>query len=194
MVEGKTTSDCRLPLCWRSCSNETTMAGMFIKRHGDIRRTLACLFALLSLPFTSIAQEEVVASSAIAIVVHKDTVTDNLSLDELRSIFLADQQFWKNRKRIILLVRAPQSDERDFVLNKIYQMSEAQFRQYWIAKMFRAEVPRGPKIVFSTDMTLELVVAIPGSISFIRADMASDDVKVVRVDGKLPSEPGYPLQ
>ena len=170
------------------------MAGMFIKRHGDIRRTLVCLFALLSLPFTSIAQEEVVASSAIAIVVHKDTATDNLSLDELRSIFLADQQFWKNRKRIILLVRAPQSDERDFVLNKIYQMSEAQFRQYWIAKMFRAEVPRGPKIVFSTDMTLELVVAIPGSISFIRADMASYDVKVVRVDGKLPSEPGYPLQ
>ena len=91
-------------------------------------------------------------------------------------------------------MRAPQSDERDFVLNRIYQMSEAQFRQYWIAKMFRAEVPRGPKIVFSTDMTLDLVVAIPGSISFIRADEASDDVKVIRVDGLLPSDPGYPLK
>ncbi len=139
-------------------------------------------------------REDVARSSAIAIVVHKDTEIDNLSLDVLRSIFLADQQFWKNRKRIILLVRAPQSDERDFVLNRIYQMSEAQFRQYWIGKMFRAEVPRGPKIVFSTDMTLELVIAIPGSISFMRADDVSDDVKLVRVDGKLPSEDGYPLQ
>jgi hypothetical protein len=73
-------------------------------------------------------------------------------------------------------------------------MDEAQFRQYWIAKMFRAEVPRGPKIVFSTDMTLELVVAIPGSISFINASQVTDDVKVVRVDGKLPTEEGYPLQ
>jgi len=157
------------------------------------RQIVVCLAALLMLPIASIAQE-IVASSAIAIVVHKDTEVENLSLEELRSIFLADQQFWHNRKRIILLVRAPQSDERDFVLNKIYQMSEAQFRQYWISKMFRAEVPRGPKIVFSTDMTVELVVAIPGSISFMRADMASDEVKVVRVDGKLPSEPGYPLQ
>ena len=73
-------------------------------------------------------------------------------------------------------------------------MTEAQFRQYWIAKMFRSEVPRGPKIVFSTDMTVELVVAIPGSISFVRADEVTDDVRVVRIDGKLPSDVGYPLK
>ena len=139
-------------------------------------------------------QGEVISSAPLAIVVHKDAPVDNLSLSELRSIFLADQQFWADRTRIILLVRAPQSDERDFVLNRIYQMSEAEFRQYWIAKMFRAEVPRGPKIVFSSDMTLDLVVAIPGSISFMRADDVTDDVKVIRVDGALPAEVGYPLR
>lgn len=133
-------------------------------------------------------------SSPLAIVVHKDTQVDNLSLEDLRSIFLADQQFWPDRTRIILLVRAPQSDERDFVLNRIYKMSEPQFRQYWIAKMFRAEVPRGPKIVFSTDMALDLVVAIPGSISFMRANDVTDDIKVVRIDGALPSDEGYPLK
>lgn len=131
---------------------------------------------------------------AIAIVVHKDLPVENLSLEELRSIFLADRQFWEDRTRITLLVRAPQSDERSFVLERIYQMSEAQFRQYWIAKMFRAEVPRGPKIVLSTGMTLDLVVAIPGSISFTRADAVTDDVKVIRVDGLLPSDDGYPLK
>jgi ABC-type phosphate transport system substrate-binding protein len=161
----------------------------------ELRQVFACLLAFLVVPIgTASAQDEVVASSAIAIVVHKDTKVENLSLQELRSIFLAEKQFWQDRRRIILLVRAPQSDERDFVLNKIYQMSEAQFRQYWIAKMFRAEVPRGPKIVFSTDMTLELVIAIPGSISFMRAADVSGDVKIVRVDGKVPSENGYPLQ
>jgi len=79
-------------------------------------------------------------------------------------------------------------------LNTIYQMDEQQFRKYWIAKMFRAEVPRGPKIVFSTDMTRELVVAIPGSISFMDAKEATDDVRVLRIDGKLPNEDGYPLK
>jgi len=165
------------------------------------RRIVAGAVALMSLVIAwlmiagSVASaQEIVATSTTAIVVHKDTEIDNLSLSELRNIFLANQQFWPDRTRIILLVRAPKSEERDFVLNTIYQMDEAQFRQYWIAKMFRAEVPRGPKIVFSTDMMLELVIAIPGSISFINADEVTDDVKVVRIDGKSPSEPGYPLK
>jgi ABC-type phosphate transport system substrate-binding protein len=153
----------------------------------------ACLGVLLLAPPSASAQDEV-RNRAIAIVVHKDTGVENLSLEELRNIFLANQQFWADRTRIILLVRAPKSEERDFVLNRIYQMDEAQFQQYWIAKMFRAEVPRGPKIVFSTDMTLELVLAIPGSISFISADQVTDNVQVVRIDGKLPSDEGYPLK
>lgn len=160
----------------------------------SIRQIALCIVLCSGVSQDLPAANDAVSSSPIAIVVHKSKGIKNLSLDELRSIFLADQQFWPDRSRIILLVRAPQSDERDFVLNRIYQMSEAQFRQYWIAKMFRSEVPRGPKIVFSTDMTLELVVAIPGSISFIRADEITDDVRIVRIDGKLPSDDGYPLK
>ncbi len=154
---------------------------------------LFCLQPGLALPEEPIS-EVTISKAGLAIVVHKDTEVDDLSMNELRNIFLANRQFWPNRSRIILLVRAPESDERDFVLNSIYQMDEARFRQYWIAKMFRAEVPRGPKIVFSTNMTLDLVVAIPGSISFMRADEVTADVKVIRVEGKLPSEEGYPLK
>ena len=162
-------------------------------------RQFAVAVTLLMMAYTTYAEEDSAtsqepASSAIAIVVHKDLPVDNLSLDDLRSIFLADQQFWPDRTRITLLVRAAQSDERTFILNRIYEMSEAQFRTYWIAKMFRAEVPRGPKIVLSAGMALDLVVAIPGSISFTRADAVTDSVKVVRVDGSLPGDPGYPLR
>lgn len=159
------------------------------------RRTVQAVIGALCFAVSVQAQpEDATDSSPIAIVVHKDMGVDNLSLSELRSVFLADQQFWPDRTRITLLVRAPQSDERDFVLNRIYRMSEAEFRQYWIAKMFRAEVPRGPKIVFSSETALDLVVAIPGSISFIRANEVTGDVKVVRIDGLLPTDPDYPLK
>ena len=166
------------------------------KRHWITRRHTPLLVLLGSLLFPALdaSGQGAVAQSPIAIVVHKDTGVDNLSLEQLRNVFLANQQFWPDRTRITLLVRAPKSDERDLILNKIYQMDEAQFRQYWIAKMFRAEVPRGPKIVFSTDMALELVVAIPGSISFINADEVTNDVHLVRIDGKLPNDAGYPLK
>jgi hypothetical protein len=159
---------------------------------------MAMLVAAAPLQFVAAAApdagEVITSSNPIAIVVHKDLPVDNLSLDDLRSIFLADQQFWPDRTRITLLVRAAQSEERTFVLRRIYEMSEEQFRQYWIAKMFRAEVPRGPKIVLSTGMALDLVVAIPGSISFTRADAVTDAVKIIRVDGKLPTDDGYPLR
>jgi ABC-type phosphate transport system substrate-binding protein len=174
----------------------TTQSHMSIFRRivaGTVAATALVIAWLMFAGSTAVAQE-IVATSTTAIVVHKDTEIDNLSLSELRNIFLANQQFWPNRTRIILLVRAPKSEERDLILNTIYQMDEAQFRQYWIAKMFRAEVPRGPKIVFSTNMMLELVIAIPGSISFVNADEVTDDVKVVRIDGKLPSDPDYPLK
>jgi hypothetical protein len=153
-----------------------------------------CWIAALGLSAGIASAETPIEQAGLAIVVQKDSPVDDLSMSELRNIFLANRQFWPDRSRIILLVRAPQSDERDYVLDRIYQMDEAKFRQYWIAKMFRAEVPRGPKIVFSTDMTVDLVVAIPGSISFIRADEVTDEVKLVRVDGKLPSDDGYPLK
>ena len=143
-------------------------------------------------PVAAVA-ETPIGQIGIAIVVQKDSQIENLSMAELRNIFLANQQFWSDRSRITLLIRAPQSDERDYVLDTIYQMNEKEFRQYWIAKMFRAEVPRGPKIVFSNEMMLDLVVAIPGSISFIRADQVTDAVKVLRIDGTLPGDTDYPL-
>jgi len=163
-----------------------------VKKHFET--TILLLLLLLLSAVRPALSDDDISTDAIAIVVHKDSAVENLSTEVLRNIFLANQQFWPDRTRIILLVRAPKSNERDFVLDTIYEMDEAQFRQYWIAKMFRSEVPRGPKIVFSTDMTLDLVIAIPGSISFINANDVTDTVRTLRIDGKLPADAGYPLK
>lgn len=130
---------------------------------------------------------------SIAIVVHPGVPAANLSFAQVRKIFLGEQQFWSNRQRITLLMRAPDALERDVILEQIYEMSEGQFTQYWIAKIFRSEVTAGPKIVYSTEMAYDLVTALPGSITFVRARDVRDDVKVLRIDGKLPGEQNYPL-
>ncbi|HSM36711.1 MAG TPA: hypothetical protein VK837_09980 [Longimicrobiales bacterium] len=135
------------------------------------------------------------AAAPVAIVVHPDTPVDDISFDELRRIFLGEQQFWSGgRTRVTLLVRPPRSSERAVILDRVYEMNEGQFRQYWIAKLFRAEVSSGPKIVYSTESTLELVAAIPGAISFLDASAATGSVKVLRIDGTAPGQNGYPLQ
>ncbi len=130
----------------------------------------------------------------VAIVVRPDVPVDNLSFAELRRVLLGDRQFWTSNLRVTLLVRAPGARERDVVLKNIYQMSEAQFRQYWIAKVFRAEAASGPRIVYSNEMAAELATAIPGAVAFVEAAQAPKGLKVLKINGLLPGEKGYPLR
>ena len=130
----------------------------------------------------------------IAVVVHPDTPVSNLSLSEVRKVFLGDRQYWSTNVPVVLLIRAPVARERDVVLKIIYQMSESQFKQYWIAKIFRAEAATAPKVVYSNDMANQLLTAIPGAIAFVDSKEVKPGTKVVRVDGRLPGEPGYPLR
>lgn len=136
----------------------------------------------------------VYAASDVAIVVRPDTPIDNLSLSEARKLFLGDRQFWTGSVRVTLLIRAPVAHERDVILKTLYQMSEAQYRQYWISKVFRAEATTGPKIVYSNAMADELVLAIPGSVTLVDAAEVPKGLKVVKVDGALPGSPSYPLK
>jgi ABC-type phosphate transport system substrate-binding protein len=130
----------------------------------------------------------------IAVVVNPETPVENLSLAEVRRVLLGERQYWNAKLPVVLLIRAPVARERDVVLRVIYQMTEAQFKQYWIAKIFRAEAASPPKIVYSNDMQLDLVAAIPGAIAFVDARNVRPGLKILRVDGHLPGEPGYPLR
>jgi ABC-type phosphate transport system substrate-binding protein len=130
----------------------------------------------------------------VAVVVNPDTPVSNLSLVEVRKIFLGDRQYWSANTPVVLLMRAPVARERDVVLKVIYQMSESQFKQYWIAKIFRAESVSPPKVVYSSDMANDLVTALPGAIAFVDSRDVRSGTRVVRVDGRLPGEAGYPLR
>jgi ABC-type phosphate transport system substrate-binding protein len=130
----------------------------------------------------------------IAIVVRPDVPVDNLTFAEVRKLFMGDRQYWNSSLRVTLLVRAPVARERAVILNKIYQMTEAQFVQYWIAKVFRADSATGPKIVYTNDMAVELVTAIPGAVAFVDSNRVPRGLKVLKVDGVLPGERRYPLR
>jgi ABC-type phosphate transport system substrate-binding protein len=134
------------------------------------------------------------ADSDIAIVVRPDVPVENLTFAELRRLMLGDRQFWTSNLRVTLLVRAPGAREREVVLKTVYQMSEAQFRQYWIAKVFRAEAASGPKIVYSNEMAEELTAAMPGAVAFVEAPQVPKGLKVLKVNGLLPGDKGYPLR
>ncbi len=154
-------------------------------------KTLMLIIALLwALPGGA---DPAAAGADIAVVVHRDVPIDNLTFAELRKIVLGDRQFWSSNLRVTLLIRTPMARERDVLLKSVLQMSEAQFRQYWIGKVFRAESASAPKAVYTNEMSLSLVNNIPGSVAFVDAGQVPKDLKIVRIGGLLPGEKGYPL-
>ena len=134
------------------------------------------------------------AASDVAVVVRQDTPINNLTFAEARKLLMGDRQYWSSNLRVVLLIHAPSARERQVVLKTMYGMSEAQFRQYWISKVFRLEATTGPKIVFSNEMAIELVGAIPGAVGFVDAASVPKDLKVLKIDGLLPGEKGYRLR
>jgi hypothetical protein len=147
--------------------------------------------ALLALSYLQAQSQR---SSDLAVVVNPDTPVADLSLEDLRKIFLGDHQYWTAKIPVMLLLSAPATRERDVVLKLIYQMDDVQFKRYWIAKIFRAESATAPKVVYSDEMANELTAAIPGAIAIIDARDVGAGLKVLRIDGQLPGQPDYPLK
>jgi hypothetical protein len=152
------------------------------------RSAAVLIFVLRSLPLWG------APGGDIAVVVRPDTPAESVSFNEIRKLLLGERQFWNSSLRVTLLIRAPAAHERDVVLKTIYHMSEMQFRQYWISKVFRAEATSGPKIVYSNEMATELVAAIPGSVAFVDASQVPKGLKVLKIDGKMPGDKDYPLK
>jgi hypothetical protein len=157
------------------------------------RLTISIVFGLIiGLLMVPIFANPVLGAD-VAVVANKDVPVDNLSFIELRKILLGDRQFWSSNVRVTLLIHAPIARERDVVLKNILEMSEAQFRQYWIGKVFRAESSVAPKTVDTNERAAALLINIPGAVAFMDADLVPRDAKVLKVDGLLPGQKGYAL-
>jgi len=152
--------------------------------------TVLIVYAALVV-FTNIVAAQ--TSKGVAVVVHPDVPVDNLTVSELRRLVLGDREFWPAGVRVTLLIRAPIAHERDVVVKDLCQMTEGQFRQHWIGKVFRADTALAPKIVYSTAMAIEYVNRTPGAITFIDASEVTRGLKVVKVDGRLAGDKGYAL-
>ena len=150
---------------------------------------LVLCLAIALRPVTAVAQ-----NADIAVIAHPQVPADNVSLTELRKMLLGDREFWTAGQRITLLIRAPVARERDAAVQTVCKMTEAQFRQHWIGKVFRAEIPSGPKIVYSAAMAVDQVAHTPGAITFVEASAVPKGARVLKIDGLSPGQPGYKLR
>jgi len=142
---------------------------------------------------SAVAQNSVAAQNgAVAVVVSEKNPVFNLSVAELRKLFTGERHAWPGGLPVKLIVRAPGAYER-IVLLRLLAMSESEYKQYWTAQVFRGEAQAQPIALFSNGMQKEAVALYPGALALVNLQDVKPGMKVVKVGGHLPGEPGYPL-
>ncbi len=130
----------------------------------------------------------------VAVIVNVHNPLTSISMSDLYKVFSGEKQSWSASMPVFVVVRAPQARERDVLLNRLLKMSESEYKQYWVKKVYSGSVPREPLAVFSNGIELEAVRTELGGIALISSRDVHDGVKVLKINGREPGTPGYPLR
>jgi ABC-type phosphate transport system substrate-binding protein len=150
--------------------------------------------AILLLAATSSKGEEPAPANVAFVVSAKNPMRD-VSLGDLRRIFLGDISRWRNGHRIILFVRPMDTLDGRLFLDRLLHMSDIDYSQWWLGAVFRGRVPIAPRVIGNADEMMRAVAAAPDAIGFVAAPTPADaGVIVLTVDGKGPADPRYALR
>ncbi|HEY3252965.1 MAG TPA: hypothetical protein VGJ91_03420 [Polyangiaceae bacterium] len=150
---------------------------------------LPWLCSLPSIERTARAAERV----TLAVFVAKDSPLQNLKMTELRRIFTnADDSGFSGQRSVPFNHTARSSDRIGFD-QTVLRMSPEEVSRFWIDRKIRG-LPGPPRAVDSLSQLLRLVSRTSAGMGYARPNQLTNDVRVIRIDGKLPSEAGYPLQ
>ena len=133
------------------------------------------------------------AKGDLAIIVNTTNPVEGMSLPELRKVFLGERSRWPNGRRITLVMMEPGQPERKALVREVCQMNESDFSRHFLQGVFTGEVFVSPKTLASPVGVRKFVFNVPGAIGYMRASDVDSTVKVIRVDGRLPSDREYSL-
>jgi ABC-type phosphate transport system substrate-binding protein len=144
-------------------------------------RLLLALVWVAAAPGTSHAKQ-------LAIVADTANSTVNLTSAELMKIFNAHTRTWPDGKPITIVLRDPSSADMQLILRRVFNMTVDEARTFIHAHA-------GTILVADSDYAVQRFVANNrGAIGVVDLYSLTKDVRVLKIDGKLPVEQGYLLR
>lgn len=158
------------------------------RRHMFLSKAVICLLGMTIIlcPVRSFAE-------SLAVIVHSDNPTEDISFEDLGKIFKAEKSHWLHDGKIYILMHEASSKEQQMILRILYGMTAKDLKKFWLMKIYQGEISSFPKTVASNESLRRFVEQVPNAIGIIPSQDAGEDVKVLKVDGKLPGEDGYKL-
>jgi len=154
------------------------------------RRVLAAVLVvcLLFLGWTAVAQ-----AKDLALISNKSNEVVAITLPELVKICKGQVSRWPDGKPVSFITRDPTAPEMRLLLEKVYGMSKDEVKAT-IASANHSRANHPAIVVVDTDeAVVKKVESLPGAVGLVDVYSISGAVTVLKVGGKLPLEPGYPL-
>ena len=123
----------------------------------------------------------------LAVIVDKGNNSSAVTAAELEKLLKVVQPEWPNGKKVKVILSDPSSSDTAVILQRIYKMPPDKIKSFLDAH--KAEI----EVAGSDDVVLKLVANTPGAIGIVNVYSINSSVKVLKVDDKLPLEPGYAL-
>jgi hypothetical protein len=161
------------------------------ERRSTRRVWLGGLAALLIAP----ASERALAAptpTQLAVIVGAPTHLRNISLADLQRVFSGEVVTADDGTRLLPINHPPRTVDRVAFDRIVLGRDSDAVGRYWIDRRIRGG-SGPPRTVDNVQALRRAVSGLPGAISYLRTTLLTPDVHAVRVDGKLPGEPGYPL-
>ncbi len=133
------------------------------------------------------------AARDLALVSNKSNALNAISTPDLVKVCKAQTNRWPDGKPVTFIMRAPSAPEMKMFLEKVYELPDSQVRELiTTANHGRANHP-AILVVDSDEDLVNKVASIPGALGVVDVYAINSSVAVVKVNGKLPLEPGYLL-
>jgi hypothetical protein len=133
------------------------------------------------------------AARDLALVSNKTNSVTAMTVPDLVKICKAQTNRWPDGKPVTFIMRAPAAPEMKLLLEKIYELPEGQVKDLIAtANHGRANHP-AILVVESDEDLVNKVASIPGALGVVDVYAINSSVTVIKLAGKLPLEPGYPL-
>jgi hypothetical protein len=167
---------------------------------------LSTYFVVFSALFLCLAATSFAANPAskdgavqgpLAVIVHKSSTAENVSLADLRKILTGDLRGWSDSSPLILVQQPDDGAVQQRILKLLLKTTPAAYNRQLLQIQFQGHPAPAIKVLNSEPNAIGFVWNVPGSISIVDASAAaanSSHVKLIKVDGKLPGDKGYPLQ
>jgi ABC-type phosphate transport system substrate-binding protein len=170
-----------------------------MKTEGMIEAICGVSLLAVAAYFAALPRPALAAGDPIVVIVNSSNPVDNLSMGELKKLFLSDRDRWDTGRSVASVMVIAGSPERTAFLKIVCGMNDADFSKYFLQAAFTGKSATPPKEVTSSAALKSFVASSPGAIGFVKAqdfhgDGSDGGVKSVKVDGRSAADPGYRLR